>query len=166
MTMYPCHICKKEFKTTQHLEQHKNRKKMCTLSNLHLNKIVSLPNKTASDDLNIAEIMSFIKTAEGIQSLLNDKKIIEDYKNIISNLTEENTMLKNQLHLINKVIKNSTETAVVIKNKKKTEKKTDNDELMISPLTEVSFESNNSNDNVDDNTYMFQDDDNDTTCNY
>ena len=102
--MYVCEICKKEFKTTQHLNQHKNRKKMCTLSNKHLNEVVTLPTKTASNDLNITEIMSFIKTAEGIQSLLNDKKLIDDYKNTIYELEQENNKLKEQLTLIQKVI--------------------------------------------------------------
>ena len=107
MSMYMCDICKKEFKTTQHLNQHKNRKKICTLSNKHLNEVVTLPTKTASDDLNITEIMSFIKTAEGIQTLINDKKIIEDYKNTITNLKKENEALKAQIKNIQQIIQSS-----------------------------------------------------------
>jgi tRNA U34 5-methylaminomethyl-2-thiouridine-forming methyltransferase MnmC len=102
--MYPCDICKKEFKTNQHLTQHKQRKKMCTLSNLHLNAIVTLPTKTSSSDLKITDILNFIKTAEDIQNLINDKKLIEEYKNTIAALTKENNALKEQIKTIQQII--------------------------------------------------------------
>jgi deoxyhypusine synthase len=84
--------------------QHKKRKKMCTLSNLHLNKIVTLPTKTSSSDLKITDILNFIKTAEDIQNLINDKKLIEEYKNTIINLTNENDALKEQMKTIQQII--------------------------------------------------------------
>jgi hypothetical protein len=104
MSMYPCDICKKEFKTNQHLMQHKHRKKMCTLSNLHLNKIVTLPTKTPSSDLKFTDIINFIKTAEDIQNLVNDKQLIEEYKNTILTLTKENDALKEQIKTIQQII--------------------------------------------------------------
>lgn len=104
MSVYRCDICKKEFKTNQHLNQHKNKKKVCTLSNLHLNANVILPTKTDTSKLDLLNIMKFLQTAEDIQKLLDDKKIIEEHKNKINELEKENNKLKEQLTLIQKVI--------------------------------------------------------------
>jgi cell division protein FtsB len=63
-----------------------------------------LPTKTSSSDLKIADIFNFIKTAEDIQNLINDKKLIEEYKNTIAALTKENNALKEQIKTIQQII--------------------------------------------------------------
>jgi hypothetical protein len=113
MAMYPCHICKKEFKTTQHLEQHKNRKKLCILSlkNPHLNSIVTLPTETNTDvlvsKLKVTDIIQFIKTAEDIEKLIKEQEMLTFYKNKIINLEQENAKLKKQLSVIKDVIQSN-----------------------------------------------------------
>ena len=113
MAMYPCHICKKEFKTTQHLEQHKNRKKLCILSskNVHLNSIVTLPTETNTDvlvsKLKVTDIIQFIKTAEDIEKLIKEQEMLTFYKNKIINLEQENAKLKKQLSVIKDVIQSN-----------------------------------------------------------
>lgn len=113
MAMYPCHICKKEFKTTQHLEQHKNRKKLCSLSlkNTHLNGIVTLTTETNTDvlvsKLKVTDIIQFIKTAEDIEKLIKEQEMLTFYKNKIINLEQENAKLKKQLSVIKDVIQSN-----------------------------------------------------------
>ena len=113
MSMYTCVTCKKEFKTTQHLEQHKNRKKICIVMpdsiNASLTDTIPL---LKNNDLSSNDIMKFISTYNTFQDLIKDKELVEEYKKTIMQLKKENTMLKHQLHLINKVIKNSTETII------------------------------------------------------
>ena len=133
LSMYPCTDCGKMFKTTQHLTQHKNRKKLCTLSNKQSSEIVILPRKTTSDNLQVTDVVNFIKTAEDIQNLLNEKKIIEEYKNTILTLKEENEDLKEQLKSIQQIIKptkKSTKTKQIHNELKNL------DALEISPLTD------------------------------
>ena len=77
---------------------------MCTLINPHLSTIVSLPTKKTSNDLTFADIFRFIKTAEDIQNLLNDKKLIEEYKATIVRLEEEKSILASQLNKIKNAI--------------------------------------------------------------
>lgn len=133
LNMYSCTECGKMFKTTQHLTQHKNRKKMCTLINKHLSETVTLPRKTTSDNLQVTDVVNFIKTAEDIQNLLNEKKLIEEYKNTILTLKEENEALKEQLKSIQEIIKptkKSTKTKQIHNELKNL------DALEISPLTD------------------------------
>ena len=55
------------------------------------------------------DLIKFISTYKTIQDLIKDKDTITEYKQKISQLKKENTMLKHQLWLINKLIKNTTE---------------------------------------------------------
>jgi hypothetical protein len=108
MPAYDCHICKKIFKTTQHLNQHKNKKKPCTLINQDLNEFVSLPvskgKSNSFDNLTVIDIMTFVKTSESIQNLINDSKLIQEYKRRIIILTKENESLNTQLKNIQQII--------------------------------------------------------------
>jgi|Laugresu1bdmlbdd_1035124.scaffolds.fasta_scaffold29957_1 hypothetical protein len=151
LNMYQCTDCGKMFKTTQHLTQHKNRKKTCTLSNKHFSETVTFPRKTTSDNLQVTDIVNFIKTTEEIQNLLNDKKMIEEYKNTILILKEENESLKEQLKSIQQIVhlpKKST--------KKKPNELNNLDVLYISPLTNYNDDdyTNEKSNNNDDNTVV------------
>lgn len=132
MLMHSCNICNKQFKTTQHLNQHKNRKKSCvpnvdnasnnssvsSVSSIFLKKIMSPSLHNYSDkqinngssektdfELTLDNILNFVKTAQEIQKLLQDKEQIDEYKNQIIQLQNENLQLKNKLGLVNRIIK-------------------------------------------------------------
>jgi hypothetical protein len=119
MVMFICDICKKEFKTNQHLHQHKNRKKACvndnadsnitninnenkTINDYNINSLILEHDKTTmSSDMTMNDILSFLKTYKSIQDLIKDKKEINE-------LREENEKFKKQLEIINNIIKNET----------------------------------------------------------
>jgi len=119
MVMFICDICKKEFKTNQHLHQHKNRKKACvndnadsnitninnenkTINDYNINNLILEHDKTTmSSDMTMNDILSFFKTYKSIQDLIKDK-------NEINELREENKKFKKQLEIINNIIKNET----------------------------------------------------------
>jgi hypothetical protein len=106
--MYPCDMCKKEFKTTQHLNQHKNKKKACSLDNQLTKAIPLLKN----DELSSNDIMKFISTYNTFQELIKDKEMLAEYKEKLIQLQNENNILKQQIKLINNVIKNTTESKI------------------------------------------------------
>ena len=108
MSKYVCEICKKEFKTTQHLNQHKNKKKICVMNivNHHLDEIVVLPNEDSTNkptfDLKLSEILEIVK-------------LTNQYKNKIKELELDKQKLQEQLDIIKKIItptekKNETKT--------------------------------------------------------
>ena len=110
MSLYYCDLCKKGFKTNQHLMQHKNRKKICTNSpNIVDSSLVNTSTLLNNIELSSDDLIKFISTYKTIQDLIKDKDTITEYKQKISQLKKENTMLKHQLCLINKLIKNTTE---------------------------------------------------------
>ena len=109
--MYSCDICKKEFKTTQHLNQHKNKKKACSLNSSgdQLTKVIPpLKNNELSSD----DIMKFISTYKTFQDLIKDKEMLAEYKEKLIALQNENNMLKEQIKLINNIINNNTENKI------------------------------------------------------
>jgi hypothetical protein len=119
MVMFICDICKKEFKTNQHLHQHKNRKKACVndnadsniantnnenknINDYNINNLILEDDKMSmSSDMTINDILTFLKTYKSIQDLIKDK-------NEINELREENEKFRKQLEVINNIIKNET----------------------------------------------------------
>ena len=115
MVMFICDICKKEFKTNQHLHQHKNRKKACVndnagsniknvnndnINDCNINNFILHDDKMSmSSDMTMNDILSFLKTYKSIQDLIKDK-------NEINELREENEKFRKQLEVINNIIKN------------------------------------------------------------
>lgn len=120
MSMYACTVCKKEFKTTQHLNQHKNKKKVCSLNSSD-NVLTTSTSLLKNNELSSNDIMKFISTYKTFQDLIKDKEMLAEYKEKLIQLQNENNILKQQLKLINNVIKNTTEknikevTAKVVK---------------------------------------------------
>ena len=110
MSMYYCDLCKKGFKTNQHLIQHKNRKKICTnSSNIVDSSLINTSTLLNNIELSSDDVIKFISTYKTIQDLIKDKDMIMEHKQKIVQLNKENTKLKHQLHLINKLIKNTAE---------------------------------------------------------
>lgn len=128
MAMYICNKCGKEFKTTQHLNQHLNRKKSCVKSVVSVNPISDLDGNIdnivetseivdGNNDLffkksiieldkniNNNTIIKFLKTYNCLIHLMKDKELILDYKKQIEELQNENTNLKRKLETIYKTI--------------------------------------------------------------
>ena len=127
MAMYICKKCGKEFKTTQHLNQHINRKKSCVKNNVvSLNSIQGLEDDIKdtqqivdgnNDDLffhnsiielekniNNNNIIKFLKTYNCLIHLMKDKELVIEYKKQIEELQNENTKLKRKLETIYKTI--------------------------------------------------------------
>lgn len=114
--LYQCNICQKKFKTTQHLEQHMNKKKPCSSSDSSSvssnsstsNSSTSNSSTTNSFTSNLSndEMINFIQMYSNIQSLMKEKKQIDKYKQQILILQEENNKLKYQISLINKISNN------------------------------------------------------------
>lgn len=109
--LYQCDVCQKKFKTTQHLEQHMNKKKPCSssdsssVSSNSSTSNLSTSNSSASN-LSNDEMINFIQLYSNIQSLMKEKKLIDEYKQQILTLQEENNKLKYQINLINKISNN------------------------------------------------------------
>jgi hypothetical protein len=110
--LYPCNICNKEFKTLQHLEQHKNKKKPCSpidTSSGSSNSSTSSNSSLISFNDKIFEenndIINFVKMYSNINNFIKDKNLIDTYKQQIVVLQEENKKLKYQINLINKISK-------------------------------------------------------------
>lgn len=125
MVMFICDICKKEFKTNQHLNQHKNRKKACVNDNACSNIIMLDDDKningcnindlildddkmTMSYDMKPNDILSFLKTYKSIQDLIKDKNELNELKKEKEKLREENEKFKKQLEVINNIFNNET----------------------------------------------------------
>lgn len=109
--LYQCNICQKKFKTTQHLEQHMNKKKPCSSSDSSsVSSNSSTSNSSTSNsftsNLSNDEMIKFIQMYSNIQSLMKEKKLIDEYKQQILTLQEENNKLKYQISLINKISNN------------------------------------------------------------
>lgn len=114
--LYQCNICQKKFKTTQHLEQHMNKKKPCSSSDSSsvssnsstTNSSTTNSSTTNSFTSNLSndEMINFIQMYSNIQSLMKEKKLIDEYKQQILILQEENNKLKYQISLINKISNN------------------------------------------------------------
>ena len=113
ISLYSCANCKRQFKTNQHLEQHKNRKKSCAMviTNEHLNEVVVLPKETTTNislyDIKLTDILNFVKTAQSIQELMKDKELIEEYKLKITQLENEKKDIQDQLDTIKTIINNT-----------------------------------------------------------
>jgi hypothetical protein len=113
MVMFVCDICGTNFKTTQHLNQHKNKKKTCVKAKYETNKTL-LFDETINeiglheDKSNITynDIVIFLNTYKNIQSFINDKEFVLKSKNETIKLREENLKLKKQLEIIKNIIKN------------------------------------------------------------
>jgi hypothetical protein len=113
MVMFVCDICGTNFKTTQHLNQHKNKKKTCVKAKYETNQML-LFDETINeiglheDKYNITynDIVIFINTYKNIQSFINDKEFVLKSKNETIKLREENLKLKKQLEIIQNIIKN------------------------------------------------------------
>jgi len=126
MVMFICDTCKKEFKTNQHLHQHKNRKKACvndnadsnitninnenkTINDYNINNLILEDDKTTmSYDMTPNDIVSFLKTYKSIQDLIKDKNEINELRKENEKFREENEKFKKQLEIINNIIKNET----------------------------------------------------------
>lgn len=152
MSMYSCEICKKEFKTTQHLNQHKNRKKTCvnnTNNSLNSTDNLGLGGINIKTNLTVVDVVNFIKTYKNIVEFVEDSKKISEYKNIILELKKQNLQLKQQLSAIEKVIQPKNVTV----------KKHSLSDLEISPLTDDNEYDNKDNnvdeDNTDEETYNY-----------
>lgn len=127
--MYVCNKCGKEFKTTQHLNQHINRKKTCVKNNNvvsvnsksdigGVDNTVELPNVTDENNniffhnsineieknINYNNIIKFLKTYNCLIHLMKDKELVLDYKKQIETLKSENIILKRKLQSIYKTI--------------------------------------------------------------
>lgn len=126
MAMYICSKCGKEFKTTQHLNQHKNRKKTCVPNvgsenssidiDASIDNIVQIPkvlDANSNDDIffqnsinelekniNNNNIIKFLKTYNCLIHLMNDKDLVVEYKKQIQDLQNENTKLKRKIETI------------------------------------------------------------------
>lgn len=91
MCMYTCSNCNKQFKTTQHLNQHKNRKKSCVnASNASCCDVDS--NNSNSDVSN--EISRLRKSLQYFEELEAQKNKLE----------AENARLMSQINIINSAI--------------------------------------------------------------
>lgn len=152
MSMYSCEICKKEFKTTQHLNQHKNKKKTCvnnTNNSLNSTDNLGLGGINIKTNLTVVDVVNFIKTYKNIVEFVEDSKKISEYKNIILELKKQNLQLKQQLSAIEKVIQPKNVTV----------KKRSLSYLEISPLTDDNEYDNKDNnvdeDNTDEETYNY-----------
>lgn len=124
MVMFICDICGKQFKTTQHLNQHKNRKKTCVNvnagssnnvileeGNKSINKYNSIDELILYEDksnMTYNDVIVFLNTYKNIQEFIKDREFILKNKNEIINLREENAKFKKQLEIINNTIKNET----------------------------------------------------------
>jgi hypothetical protein len=122
MVMFICDICKKEFKTNQHLHQHKSRKKACvndnsvsdmtTVNNENKNiNDYNINNLILHDDKNnmsYNDIITFLITYKNIQAFIKDKNEINELREEKEKLREENEKFKKQLEVINNIIKNET----------------------------------------------------------
>lgn len=105
--LYSCNICKKQFKTNQHLNQHKNRKKSCvmTITNHHLDETVLLPKKTFTND--VKDINSSLFDLK-LFDILEMVKCTKQYKNKIQELELDKKNLQEQIDIIKKVISTTT----------------------------------------------------------
>lgn len=121
MMVHKCDICDKTFKTTQHLEQHKNKKKEC-VKPTESNNIILMTGPTvnshvATTPITIPKVSPIVipKINEDNLDILKfmdayrhlGESVIE-YKSQITKLTDENRALKNKLELIYKIIKDNT----------------------------------------------------------
>ena len=121
MVMFVCDICGKNFKTTQHITQHKNKKKTCVKANyetkniLLYNNINNIDESISINEIGLHEdkynityndIVIFFNTYKNIQSFINDKEFVLKSKNETIELREENLKLKKQLEIIKNIIKN------------------------------------------------------------
>jgi hypothetical protein len=104
--LYQCNVCQKKFKTTQHLEQHINKKKPCSSSDSSSVSSNSSTSNSSISNLSNDEMINFIQMYSNIQSLMKEKKLIDEYKQQILTLQEENNKLKYQISLINKISNN------------------------------------------------------------
>lgn len=128
--MYICNKCGKEFKTTQHLNQHNNRKKSCVkndsgsintvpdLGNIdniiethkivdgNINEDIFFHNSIIEMEKNINNnnIIKFLKTYNCLIHLMKDKELVIEYKKQIEDLQNENCKLKRKLETIYKTI--------------------------------------------------------------
>lgn len=122
ISTYPCSICGRQFKTNQHLKQHKNKKKSCTMtiSNPEQSEPVVLPVDPSPNDstldLKLSELLSFVRTAQNIQQLIEDKKLLDLYKNKIKELEFDNKNLREQLDKIKSVMQINHTTPPTIYN--------------------------------------------------
>lgn len=109
MGYFPCPLCNKQFKTTQHLNQHKNRKKSCSLSitNTQNSIIVDLPKKELNDKSEILNLK--------LNDILELVKSVQDYKTKIKYLESENNKLKEQLSIIKNVVQNTNDNVYQFK---------------------------------------------------
>jgi len=123
MTVYKCDVCEKTFKTTQHLDQHKKKKKSCIkqdsnsvilmnsppithpFTSQFTTEIVSINNDIKQINSENLYNLDMLKFVEAYQHL--GESVIE-YKMQISKLTEENRILKHKLEVINKVLRDNT----------------------------------------------------------
>lgn len=122
MGYFSCPLCNKQFKTTQHLNQHKNRKKSCSLSitNTQNSVIVDLPKKELNNNNEIFNLK--------LNDILEVVKSVEDYKTKIKYLESENNKLKEQLSIIKNVVQNTNSNMCQFKG---TQNEINNDNLNI-----------------------------------
>ena len=107
MLSHICEICYKTFKTKQHLNQHKNRKRKCK---------PIIPNdvyKNCIDNLNINTILKNTDTVEQIQSEMSSNF---NSNNINNNFEDETTAETITETTIETTIETTTETTTDINN--------------------------------------------------
>lgn len=130
VSKFTCETCLKTFKTTQHLNQHKNRKKKCqpcikddnislnitpniTSNNLFdLNQITSGLLNTNTNNNNILSISNLIELIVKLKTSLNENKHLEELvvvlKANIQKLTHENIILKKKMLVVQKFMEDIT----------------------------------------------------------
>ena len=95
--MYTCNNCNKQFKTTQHLNHHKNRKKSCNkvINNSDNVDVSNSPSSLVRKSLNRDDFINYFEELEA------EKNKLEAEKN---KLKTENAILTSQVNLINMAI--------------------------------------------------------------
>ena len=91
MCMYTCSNCNKQFKTTQHLNQHKNRKKSC----------VNASNTSCCD---VDSNNSNLDISNEISRLRKSLQYFEELEAHKNKLEAENARLMSQINIINSAI--------------------------------------------------------------
>jgi hypothetical protein len=98
-----------------------------------------------TSNLSNDEMINFIQMYSNIQSLMKEKKLIDEYKQQILTLQEENNKLKYQISLINKISNNILQFDERNKNLNNSSELNDSSELNNSSVLNDSIDSSNSN---------------------